>query len=232
MKLESNINEVIQRMQQRRRDVNTALQRTLQPSQWETQARMEARNTLWALARREEWPMVSPFVETVMAALLPGGDPGFFLRLSNPVPPVLSVEDFAMAAGLQSAGGPNLFSGQANQFDQFMTGWVANVKNKDQRDSDKSDEDIGHWIGYLMLTPDSRLSGQPSQPGRVSEREAKRRLLPHIVKYVEEQQQAQRLSPETINAWLQAVLTAWAAMVRREFPERLERNLAAVRSER
>jgi len=33
------------------------------------------------------------------------------------------------------------------------------------------------------------------------------------------------------NAWLQAVLAAWAAMLRREFPERLQRNLAAVRNE-
>ncbi|MGA3265481.1 MAG: hypothetical protein ABSE16_01510 [Verrucomicrobiota bacterium] len=231
MTLESNISAVIYRMQRRRRDVESALRRALQPSEWESQARLEAKATLWALAKQEEWRMVDPFLDTMMTVVLPGGDPGFFLRMNNPLPPVLSVDDFAMAAGLQSAGGPNLFSDFANQFDQLMADWVANVKDKDKRDSSKTDEDIGHWIGYLMLTPDSKLSDQPSDPGRISEREAKRRLLPHIVKYIEQRQQSQRLSSETINTWLQAVLAAWEAMVRREFAGKLQRHLAAVTSE-
>jgi len=43
-----------------------------------------------------------------------------------------------------------------NQFDRMMTDWAATEKRKDQRDWDKLDEDIGHFMGYLMLTPVSR----------------------------------------------------------------------------
>jgi hypothetical protein len=65
----------------------------------------------------------------------------------------------------------------------------------------------------------------------MSELEAKKRLLPHIVEYIQRKQKEKRLSNETINAWLLAVLAAWSALVRREFPGRLQAHLAAVRSE-
>ena len=50
--------------------------------------------------------------------------------MSNPLPPVLAIEDFMMARGLQmralrAGTGPTLFSDFLNQFDQMVTDWVA-----------------------------------------------------------------------------------------------------------
>jgi hypothetical protein len=226
--LESNIAGVLERARRRPRDIREAMMRTLQPEEWLELARLEAQRTLWALAKPEEWRLVDSFLDTVMASGIPAG---FKLRMINPIPPVLGVEDFAMARDLQGAGGANLFSELANQFDQMMTDWVADEKEKDKRDMGKTDEEIGEWISYLMLTPDSKLSDEPSGPGRVSEREAKHRLLPHIVKYIESRQKDGRLSNETINAWLLAVLAAWSALVRREFVGKLRGHLMGVRQE-
>jgi len=100
---------------------------------------------------------------------------------------------------------------------------VATEKRKDQRDWDKSDDEIGHFMGYLMLTPDGALSDK--------EKAAKKKLWPHIAEYVQRRQTDKRLSPGTANAWLLAVLAAWSTMVRRQFPERFRGHLAAVRSE-
>jgi hypothetical protein len=241
--IESNIAGVLERARRRPRDIREAMQRTLQPEEWLEQAREEARRTLWALAAeprpgmRDERGLVDSFLDTVMASGIPAG---FILRMRNPIPPVLGVEDFAMARDLQGGGDlrrqgyggqANLFSELANQFDQMMTDWVADEKEKDKRDEGKTDEEIGEWISYLMLTPDSKLSAEPSGPGRVSEQEAKRRLLPHIVKYIESRQQDGRLSNETINAWLLAVLACWGALVRREFVGKLRGHMAMVRQE-
>jgi hypothetical protein len=226
--IESNIAGVLERARRRPRDIREAMTRTLQPEEWLELARLEAQRTLWALAGQDEWRLVDSFLDTVMASGIPAG---FILRMRNPIPPVLGVSDFAMARDLQTAGQANLFSELANQFDQMMTDWVATEKEKDKRDEGKTDEEIGEWISYLMLTPDSKLSDEPSGPGRVSEREAKRRLLPHIVKYIESRQQEGRLSNETISAWLLAVLAAWSALVRREFAGKLRGHMAAVRQE-
>jgi hypothetical protein len=228
--IESNIAGVLERARRRPRDIAEAMRRSLQPEEWLAQAREEARRTLWALAKREEWGLVDSFLDTVIGQSLAAGL-GFLLRMRNPIPPVLGVEDFAMARDLQGAGGANLFSELANQFDQMMTDWVADEKEKDKRDEGKTDEEIGEWISYLMLTPDSKLSDVASGPGRVSEREAKHRLLPHIVKYIESRQRDGRLSNETINAWLLAVLACWGALVRREFAGKLRGHMANVRGE-
>jgi hypothetical protein len=148
--------------------------------------------------------------------------------MSNPMPPMLAVEDFMIARGLQTealkqGSGPTLFSDFLNQFDQMMTDWVATEKRKDRRDADKPDEDIGHFMGYLLLTPDAKLSDK--------EQKAKAKLLPHLVDYLTRRQTEKRLNADTINAWLLAVVMAWSALVRREFPDRLRAHLGALRGE-
>jgi hypothetical protein len=223
--LTSNIQGVIDRVRRRPRDIRSALDRTLSPAQWDKSLREEAKRTLWALAKQSEWNFVEPFLQTIMVAPFMTG---FFARMSNPLPPVLALEDFMMARGLQThslqtGSGPTLFSDFLNQFDQMMADWVATEKRKDARDQDKSDEEIGHFMGYLMLTPDGKLSER--------ERAAKRKLLPHITDYLSRRQAANRLGAETINAWLLAVLAAWSALVRREFPVRFREHLAALREE-
>ena len=89
-----------------------------------------------------------------------------------------------------------------------------------------------------MLTPDAKLNAKRS--GRVnpvtgkedmSELEAKKSLMPHIVDYIQRRQTDNRLPNDTINAWMLAVLAAWSALVRREFPGRLREHLKVVRGE-
>ena len=231
MKLESNVNGVLDRVRRMPRDIRAAMARTLAPSQWEKALADEAKRTLWALAKPNvglasaEWSFVESFLQTLLVAPFMNG---FLARLSNPLPPVLAIEDFMMARGLQTralntGSGPTLFSDFLNQFDQMMTDWVATEKRKDRRDWDKSDEEIGHFMGYLMLTPDGALSDK--------EKAAKQKLWPHIAEYVQRRQTEKRLNADTANAWLLAVLAAWSAMVRRQFPERFHGHLAAVRSE-
>ena len=231
MQVESNIQGVIDRLKRKPRDIRGAMARTLAPAEWEKPLREEAKRTLWALAKPNvglaspEWGFVNAFIETVLVAPFMTG---FFARMSNPLPPVLAIEDFMMARGLQmralnTGSGPTLFSDFLNQFDQMMTDWVATEKRKDRRDWGKSDEEIGHFVGYLMLTPDGNLSEK--------ERAAKKKLWPHISEYIQRRQQEKRLNADTINAWLLAVLAAWSALVRREFPGKFREQLAAVRSE-
>ena len=225
MKLDSNIQGVLDRVKRRPRDLRQALALTLAPAEWDATLRVEAKRTVWALAKQAEWGFVEPFIQTVMVAPFLGG---FFARMSNPMPPVLEMEDIMMAQVLQTralntGSGPTLFSDFLNQFDQMMTDWVATEKRKDKRDWDKRDEDIGHFMGYLMLTPDARLSDK--------ERAAKAKLLPHLADYIARRQTEKRLSADTINAWLLAVLAAWSALVRRAFPELLRGHLAAIRGD-
>jgi hypothetical protein len=244
LKLESNIQGAIERLKRKPRDVRTALTRTLSATphgqSWEKALAEEAKRTLWALASQSEWGFVDAFLKTMLAGPFMTG---FFARMSNPLPPVLVVEEFAMARDLQrralnEGSGPTLFSDFLNQFDQIVTDWVANEKNKDARDWEKSDEEIGSWIGHLMLTPDSKLNSQRS--GRVnpvtgkpvlSELEAKHSLMKHIVEYIQRRQTENRLANDQINEWLLAVLAAWSRLVRREFPGRFREHLKVVRGE-
>jgi len=231
----SNIDGVIYRCQRHPQDIRKALAATLRPEEWAEALRREAKTTLWAIARQPEWSFVESFTATALVFAAPL-QAGFVARLTNPLPPALAIEDFMMARGLQTralkdGSGATLFSDFLNQFDQLMTDWVATEKHKDKRDWDKSDEEIGAWIGHLMLTPDGQLSATPSGPGRVSEQEAKRRLLPYIADYLARRQAAKRLDSATANAWLRAVLAAWSALVRREFGPRFRNRLQALRQE-
>ena len=222
-------------MRRRPRDVRAALALTLAPEAWTEALRQEAKTTLWALARPEEWPYVETFLNTIMVFASPLKD-GFHARMSNPLPPVLAVEDFMMARGLQTralntGSGAMLYSDFLTKFDALLTEWVATEKRKDKRDWSKPDEEIANWIGHLMLTPDSLLSNHEGRDGRVSEREAKRRLLPHIAAFLERRQSEQRLPVATVSTWLTGVLAAWSALVRRLWPVRFSEHLTRVRSE-
>jgi hypothetical protein len=213
----SNIQGVLDRARARPRQIAEALRVTLAPAGWVDVMRQEAAKTLWAIAKPEEWQQVKLF--TVVTDALADG---FFSAINNPIPPVMALQDFAIVNHMQltqvndGQGGPNLFSNLLNQFDELMTDWVANEKRKDRRDWDKSDEEIGRWIGYLLLTPGGKLSPD--------EKAAKAGFMRHIPQWLEQQQKSKRISDATVNAWLLAVLAAWRELVRREFPARLERQ--------
>ena len=233
MKIDSNLDGVRHRLRRRPRDIQAALQRTLAPAAWAEPLRDEAAKTLWALAKPEEWPFVKGFLGTILVAPWLHG---FFARLGNPLPPTLSLKEFQWARdgqqrALESGGGETLFSGSLNDFDQMVKDWVSAKKRHDRRDWEKSDAEIGEWISRLLLTPYSKLSAEPSAPGRVSEREAKRRLLPHVMEWIKQRQAGRSLPPETINRWLLAVLAAWSTLVRRELPAAFQAHYVAVATE-
>jgi len=207
-------------------DIPSAMAAVLEPERWREVMFREAQRTLWALAKPAEWRAVELFLRALLTGKLADG---FFSAMNNPIPPTMAVEDFAIVNHMQltqvkdGQGGPGLFSKLLNQFDEMLVDWVATEKRKDARDWEKSDEEIGQWIGQLLLTPDIKLSDK--------ERSAKEKLLPHIVDYLQRRQAEKRLADETVNAWLRAVLAAWSVLVRREFPQRLAAQLAAQRAE-
>ena len=134
MKLESNVNGVLDRVKRMPRDIRAAMARMLAPAQWEKALAEEAKRTLWALAKPNvglaspEWSFVESFLQTLLVAPFMNG---FLARLSNPLPPVLAIEDFMMTRGLQTralntGSGSTLFSDFLNQFDQMVVDWVAN----------------------------------------------------------------------------------------------------------
>lgn len=225
MTLDTNIAGVLERARRRRRDIPLALERTLLPDRWREAMKADAQRTLWALAKPAEWQSVNVFLGTILTGKLAEG---FFSAMNNPIPPVMAIEDFAIVNHMQlkqldTGSGPGLFSNLLNQFDEMLADWVATEKRKDVRDWGKTDEEIGRWIGYLMLTPDKQLSPK--------EQAAKAGLMPYIVDYIARRQSAARLTDDTINAWLLAVLASWHALVRREFPVRLEAELKSIREE-
>jgi hypothetical protein len=214
----SNVQGVIDRTRKRPRDIAAAMAATLLPEAWAETLRLEAQKTLWAIAKPEEWQQVKLFIPVVDKLA-----DGFFAALNNPIPPILGIEDFAIVSHMQAVnardgqGGPNLFSNLLNQFDALVAEWVATEKHKDKRDWDKSDEEIGHFIGYLLVTPAGKLSPK--------EKAAKAGFLRHLPQWLEKKQQSQRISDDTVNAWLLAVLAAWKALVLREFPGRFAAQL-------
>jgi hypothetical protein len=85
VKLDSNINGVLDRVKRRPRDIRQAMERTLAPAEWEAQLRAEAKRTIWALAKQPEWSFVEPFLQTIMVAPFLTG---FFARMSNRTPTI------------------------------------------------------------------------------------------------------------------------------------------------
>ena len=215
MTITSNVNGVLDRVKRIPRDIDAAMAATLAPAAWVEALKLEANKTLWAIAKPAEWQQVKLF--TPLVEKLAGG---FYAAMNNPVPPIMALEDFAIVNHMQKTDaqtGPNLFSNLLNQFDELMARWVANEKRKDARDDGKSDEEIGRWIGYLLITPDGQLSAK--------EKAAKEGFMRHVPQWLEAQQQGQRLADATVTAWLLAVLAAWKALVLREFPARFQAAL-------
>ena len=58
MRLDSNIQGVLDRVKLRPRDIRQALARTLAPAEWDATLRAEAKRTVWVLAKPAEWGFV------------------------------------------------------------------------------------------------------------------------------------------------------------------------------
>jgi hypothetical protein len=221
MRIESNIAAVIGRVNRlKTHDIPTAMKRALNPAKWRDLAYQEAQATLWALATAEQKQHVDAFLTTLKALPLPEG---FVLQMRTPFITAASLLDFQSArAALSPADlSQNLFLGNVQQFEEWVTEWVTTEKNKDSRDTGKTDEEIGDFISYLMLTPNPT-------PRELA---ARQKLAPHIVDFIKRRQAQDRLDDATVETWLLAVLKTWRNLVADHFGEIFRREFRAVRSE-
>ena len=208
--LESNLTGVIGRLKRMKdHDIPTAMAKALTPARWLEPFRREAEQALLVVAEPSERDFIPKFIATVTAAVLQGG---FAMRMRAPFGDETSLQDFqaAAAAGSVADMGQNLFLSKVEEFRDIVQQWVEREKVKDKRDTGKSDEDIAHFISYLMLTPDERLT-PAEQAAAIS-------LAPHIVEFVQKNQAESRLTAEKTTLWLKAVLVAWREFFKAEFP--------------
>jgi hypothetical protein len=220
--LTTNLPGVRDRLQRLRdHDVPVALERALKPSDdLRALAHDTALRTLEALAGAQEREFIPQFIATLEHGMFGNG---FFLRLRDPAKRPLTLGEFQ---GARVASSPqdldqNLFLQTVQDFDDLMTRWVQEEKRKDARDWGKTDEEVGHFIAYLMTTPNPT-------PREMAARAA---LMPHITDFLKRAQGEGNLAPETAATWLRAVLAAWREAFRKRLPERFCAELRKIRTE-
>jgi hypothetical protein len=151
--------------------------------------------------------------------------------MNSPFPPDQTLADMAAA---RAAASPvdlaqNLFLQEVQKVEDWLTQWVEQEKNKDQRDTGRTDEQIAHFIAYVMFTPDGGRYIVRNGPNKG--RLVRDVFMPHIVDFLQRKQAGGRLDAATVDAWLRAVLAAWRNMVRDLFPQKFHAELRAVRGE-
>jgi len=221
MRLESNLYGVIARTERlTRRDIPLAMAAAVKPGQWRELAYTEAQRTLLALAEPTQRHFIEAFLRTLTVDVF---GTGFFIRMSSPFIAGHTLAEYqaARSAVKPSDLGQNLFQKDIAEFEQLMTEWVETEKRKDRRDQGKSDEEIGNFISFLMLTP----SPTPREAA------ARKKLMPHILDFLQRKQGMSRLNPEVVDAWLRGVLAAWRAMVRAHFQDKFRAALRAATTE-
>lgn len=223
MKVNSNILGVIGQLERLQRNIPQAVADGLAPELWEDEARDVARAICLALAQGAERAAVPAFVATVMALVLSSAG-GLLLSANSPESGVQSLGAAAAAQGARSNRdlGLGLFDRPVSEFEELMTRWVAEEKDKDKRDYGKSDEEIGRWIAYLLLTPEGKLSA--------AEKHARDGFMRHIPQWLAKQQ-GSGVSEETADLWLRSVLVGWRKMVRVGYPGKVRAILREMATE-
>ena len=179
----------------------------MQPDQWQKAAREEAERTLLAVAEPNQRQFIPEFLNTVTAALAGGG---LSVRMGSPFKGAQTLGDYQAARSAVRPGdlGMSLFQANVEEFRDLMTEWVEKEKKKDARDAGKSDEMIGEFISWIMLTP------SPS----IGQARARASLMPHIIDFLQRQQATTQLDAKITDTWLKAVLASWRGLVRARFP--------------
>jgi hypothetical protein len=220
--LDSNCAGVRDRLQRLRdHDVPKALAKAVAPSPDLRQlAHDTALRTLEALAGAKEREFIPKFVATLEHGVFGNG---FFMRLRDPFHRPLTLGEFQGARASLSPQDLNqsLFLQTVQDFDELMIRWVQEEKRKDERDWGKTDEEVGHFIAYLMTAPNPTPR----------EMAARASLMPHIVDFLKRAQGEGNLAPETTATWLRAVLAAWREVFRKRLPERFCAELRALRNQ-
>ncbi len=224
MEIRSNILGVIGQLERLQRNIPVALERALAPGLWVEEATELAEGICLALAQGSERALVPGFVKTVKAMVM-GSAGGLLMTMNTPLmggPVTVGSAAAAQSARSNKDRGMGLFDRPISEFEQLMTRWVAEEKDKDERDYGKSDEDIGQWITYILL----------SSPGSLTkkEREARTGLMRHIPQWIAKQQGA-GVSAETADLWLRSVLAGWRTMVRTLYPGKVRAVLGQMQNE-
>lgn len=233
MRLATNLSAVITRVGRlQTHDIPRAVRAALKPEPWHPLAVETAEKALRNLPGLDpaHEPFIKDFIATITASAFGEG-----MRLAMRTPVALRASDFTVKdfQGAHSAVSgadlnQNLFLKDLVAFEAMMAEWVATEKNKDQRDAGKTDEDIGNFIAYALLTD---AGGQMVvKEGKNKGRLVRDVFLPHIVEWLKKKQAAP-VAPEIIEAWLRTVLAAWTEMVRAYFPGRFRAALGTARAE-
>ena len=201
------------------RRIPKALVDALQPELWYRDARDLAVRIMLTLAQPSERKYITDFADTVTASLF--GQDGLSLQMHTPFPELVNLLTQAQSARAAMSSRDlmqNLFAMPVQEFEELIKEWVETEKRKDSRDAGKSDEEIAHLISYILISP--RLT-----PGGRGEK-ARAALMPHIAEFLQRKQAMSRLSPETVDQWLRAVLNGWRELVRVKYAEKVRAQLA------
>lgn len=208
-------------------NIPVAAARALQPDRqpWLAEARTMAQTILVTLAQPAERRFIPMFIARLAAGIFEGG-----LQLTMGTPfaalrDILSEAQAAAAVKSNADTGMGLFDLPVAEFEDLILKWVETPadqggKRRDARDAGKSDEDIARLISYIMLSPNIGERGWI----------ARTKLTPHIAAFLQKSQ-SDRLSDETVDLWLRAVLEGWREMVRARYPGFIRAELGAMKEE-
>jgi hypothetical protein len=227
VRIESNLAEVISRLRQHQADIPVAIERTLQPDTWIELAKQSAEKVILALAQPKERAYVPDFVRAVTAVAFNG----LLLTLDAPAYTRVAAQMNLPGVSTGTFGPLSIPNQDLIAFEQLVQEWVETEKRWDvERDGPKNELTVyekAQWVSYILLAPN--LSTVALDPKRGSEQEARDALLPHVLAFIQKQQQKAGLAPETADLWLRAVLLQWTALVQAEFPIRLRATLDQMR---
>ena len=218
MRIESNIREVIQQVEQLQERIPAAMQRAL-----------------LAVAEPAERRFIQGFLNRLTVALTPAlshqmgedGQGGYLVMRMWPPEPAGGVVPTLMEAQGAAMGTVNgrdqlgLFTESVAKAKELILQWVEadesqGGKKKDARDTGKSDDEVAQFISYIMLSPKIEKG---------SSRDAARQALTkHIAAFMAAQQQ-KGLPGDKVDLWLMAVLASWREMMRVQYPQLVRQEL-------
>jgi len=252
VQIQTNLVGVIGQVQRLKAHVPMAAGRALSPEIWEPVAYGTADRTMRALAKPDETRHIPLFLATLMATVFP--PEGLSLFMAKPGPeagPRLRAPEQILGpdhAGTAGEWGPYMFSMPIPEFKELIQKWVETPqedggKRRDERDAEKSTEEIASYVADVLLSPNKQAQ------------EARKRLLPHILEWLKKNGEAagldpkergaghagepgyfsllnaDELDPATVDLWLRAVLEAWKVMVLAGFDQRFRQELVKMREE-
>lgn len=231
IQVHSNVEAVTRRLYHYRANVNEAAKASVTPQRWEPVLRLAAERALEQLAAPEEQPWVAVFVRSIEVTAL---QDGFVARLSSvgrrgrAMEQMVSDEHIRLVGGdaeegewLRKEARP-LTTSEVERRDQlkdWIRRWVEEEKRRDERDLGYTDEEVADRIEDILFAPMANVSDEL--------RDARAGLTRRIGQFIALNAGGQMggLTAPRAALWLEAVLAAWVAAVRRRWPEQMLQQL-------